>query len=215
METGLTFKLDHFLILTEFDAPLADKLISLGFREGSANTHPGQGTSNRRFYFENSMFEFLWLHDQQEAKSGPGRGLQFVERHFDPGASPFGLIFSPLSEADIDPPFDGWRYEPDYLDPPLYLHVADNSTEFQEPLLVFMPFVTKNMQPKDEPLNGKITEICITCPVDNPSAVLTKAAHAEGLTVKYGNEHLLEVFCESAASGTFDMRPDLPVILHF
>ena len=214
METVLTFKLDHFFILTDIGAPLADKLNSFGLQEGSSNTHPGQGTSNRRFFFDNSMFEFLWLHDQQEAKSGPGGGLHFVERHLDRAASPFGLIFSPLSEADINPPFEGWRYDPDYLNPPLYLHVANNSAELHEPLLVFMPFVTKNMQPNDEPLNGNITEIRITCPVDNPSVVLNKAAHAEGLTVKYGNEHLLEVFCDSPASRTFDMRPDLPVVFY-
>jgi hypothetical protein len=44
-------------------------LIELGLEEGPRNVHPGQGTSNRRFFFEQNFLEFLWVHNEAEAQS--------------------------------------------------------------------------------------------------------------------------------------------------
>jgi hypothetical protein len=41
--------LDHVFILVEPKAEVADRLLASGFQEGPSNTHPGQGTANRRF----------------------------------------------------------------------------------------------------------------------------------------------------------------------
>jgi hypothetical protein len=59
----MTLKLDHVFILVEPEARVADRLLKQGFREGPSNTHPGQGTANRRFYFANGMLKFLWVRD--------------------------------------------------------------------------------------------------------------------------------------------------------
>ncbi|MBE9137293.1 VOC family protein [Nodosilinea sp. LEGE 07088] len=47
----MNLELDHVFILVEPAAQVADRLLEQGFREGPRNTHPGQGTANRRFYF--------------------------------------------------------------------------------------------------------------------------------------------------------------------
>ena len=73
----MNLKLDHVFILVEPEAQVADRLLEHGFREGPRNTHPGQGTANRRFYFANGMLEFIWVQDVDEAKNGPGRNLHF------------------------------------------------------------------------------------------------------------------------------------------
>ena len=44
-------------------------LLAAGLAEGSPNTHPGQGTANRRFFFESGFLELLYVHDELEAQS--------------------------------------------------------------------------------------------------------------------------------------------------
>ncbi len=46
----MNLELDHVFILVEPEARVADLLIEQGFKEGTRNQHPGQGTSNRRFF---------------------------------------------------------------------------------------------------------------------------------------------------------------------
>ena len=65
--------LDHVFVLTEPGAEIAERLIDIGMVEGSANTHPGQGTSNRRFFLENFTIELAYVSDENEAKNGAGR----------------------------------------------------------------------------------------------------------------------------------------------
>ncbi len=56
----MAFELDHLFIMTDINAPVADRLISSGLTEGRSNIHPGQGTANRCFFFHNAMLELLW-----------------------------------------------------------------------------------------------------------------------------------------------------------
>ena len=48
--------------------------------EGASNSHPGQGTTNRRFFFRNAMLALLWIYDAEEAKSEPIRPTRLWER---------------------------------------------------------------------------------------------------------------------------------------
>lgn len=47
---AMVFELDHLFILTGIGAYEAEHLVSFGLVEGTSNTHPGQGTTNRRFF---------------------------------------------------------------------------------------------------------------------------------------------------------------------
>jgi hypothetical protein len=76
----MSFELDHCFIWTEVGAPEADLLIEFGLTEGQPNTHPGQGTANRRFFFENVMLELLWVHNKTEAQSNPIQETRLWER---------------------------------------------------------------------------------------------------------------------------------------
>ena len=60
----MPFELDHCFILTDVGAPEAELLTEFGFVEGEPNTHPGQGSANRRFFFANAMLELVWVHDE-------------------------------------------------------------------------------------------------------------------------------------------------------
>ena len=47
----MAFELDHVFICAAAGAPEAASLIAFGLTEGTPNTHPGQGTANRRFFY--------------------------------------------------------------------------------------------------------------------------------------------------------------------
>jgi hypothetical protein len=64
----VSVELDHIFILCAVGAPEAAALIRLGFSEGTPNTHPGQGTACRRFFFDNAYLELLWVHEEKEAR---------------------------------------------------------------------------------------------------------------------------------------------------
>ncbi len=69
----MRLELEHLFVCAAPGAPEADALVQLGLREGPPNTHPGQATANRRFFFFNAMVEFLWVNDLREAQSKGAR----------------------------------------------------------------------------------------------------------------------------------------------
>jgi hypothetical protein len=59
-------QIDHIFIRVLPGGAEAELLRALGLSEGSGNTHPGQGTANRRFFFANAFIELLWIADAEE-----------------------------------------------------------------------------------------------------------------------------------------------------
>ena len=214
----MTLKLDHVFILVKPEARVADRLLEQGFREGPSNTHPGQGTANRRFYFANGMLEFLWVRDANEANNGPGRDLRFPERATDPTASPFGMIFIPATDQ-VSPnmPFAGWHYQPDYFPPPKGFHVGANSKNLMEPLCFYFPFPDPRA-PRPQPQRNPqmMTEVVISTPSTATHGGLEQASQADRLSVQSGEDHLMEITLDHHDSGqTEDYRPAMPLILRW
>lgn len=214
----MTLKLDHVFILVEPGAQAVARLLELGFQEGPRNTHPGQGTANRRIYFANGMLEFIWVQNASEARTGPGRNLHFVERAEDPKASPFGMIFVPSRDnANSDMPFPGWHYQPDYFPPPKSFHVGANSQNLREPLCFYFPFHNPGV-PRPQPTRNAqtISEILISTPSTDTAGVLARVSQVDRLSVQSGKEHLMKITLdERALNRTEDFRPTLPLILHW
>jgi hypothetical protein len=65
----MTIELDHVFVCTAVGATEADRLLDSGLTEGTLNSHPGEGTANRRFFFCDAMLELLRVHDEREARS--------------------------------------------------------------------------------------------------------------------------------------------------
>jgi hypothetical protein len=212
----MNLELDHVFILVEPEAQVADRLLELGFQEGPSNTHPGQGTANRRIYFANGMVEFLWVRDANEANTGPGKDLRFPERSQNPHASPFGAIFVPRFDATSQAmPFPGWHYQPDYFPPPKGFHVGANSQNLLEPLCFYFPFYDPGV-PRPQPICNPqtISDIVIATPSTDIAGVLARVSQVDRLSVRLGQEHLMEITLdEGALVRTEDFRPALPLIL--
>ncbi len=218
-----TFELDHILILVSEGAPEADALIDFGLTEGSANTHPGQGTANRRFFFHNSMLELAYVSNPNEAKSPLTRptGLWDHWKNRNKNASPFGIILRP---ATVQPPktypFKGWHYKPPYLPEGLSFLVGENANKPEEPLVFYFTFggqpaPKKPLQPLHH-LSGfqEITSINIEMPgLNTVSDTIQSVRKISGITFTEGTRHVMEISFDKEESGKHkDFRPHLPLI---
>lgn len=126
----MTLSIDHIFVCTAVDAPESHALLEAGFVEGSRNVHPGQGTANRRFFFEHGFLELLWVHDEREATSAITEPTRLWQRwsNRSTSANPFGICFSSRTPADHQLPFDSWAYEPAYLPAGKRINFAKSST---------------------------------------------------------------------------------------
>jgi hypothetical protein len=218
-------ELDHLFTFTRVGAPEVEQLVQFGLSEGQPNTHPGQGTACRRFFFHNAYLEFVWVHDEQETASEWVRPLGFIERsqYQQTGASPFGLIFRPAPNTaePVELPFATWALRPPYLPEPLKLDVAENSVDTTEPLLFHMSFGNRadsypaeRRQPLEHPAGFKeITAVRITLPDAQGSSKALQATERIGLAAFIsGQSHLVEVVFDHEKQGKFkDFRPELPM----
>jgi hypothetical protein len=176
----MSLYLDHVFVCTSAGAPEAQLLLDAGFVEGTRNVHPGQGTSNRRFFFEHGFLELLWVHDEREATSALTRPTRLWERWSQRAgrANPFGICFSSPSGADQALPFASWAYEPVYLPKGKRIHFVQGAA-LSEPELFALgwpqPPAVMAAQPR---AHGQ--------PLRSMSAVSVGMADVEHLTAPMG-----------------------------
>jgi hypothetical protein len=207
----MPLELDHLFVCTATGAPAADRLIELGFAEGPPNTHPGQGTANRRFFFANAMLEFVWVENEAEARSDLTSRTLLADRcERRAEISPFGVIVRPGAEQQIEPPFPAWEYRPLYLPPPLCLHIAE--TGLDEPMWIYMNFAHRAHR-GDGPA---ITALALTSP-HPPKSVAARAILSSGiLSYHEGPQHSVEIEFDHARQGrAADLSPHLPLQLRW
>lgn len=222
-------ELDHIFIFTSADAPEAEALIELGLEEGPRNIHPGQGTSNRRFFFRQNFLELLWVHNEEEVRSAVIAPTRLWERSQwrQTGYSPFGICVRPsadlLSSGQDRVLPETWGYKPPYLPSGLQIDVAKNEAYPQEPMLFQIPFSDspKKKYPKQtekgqHPLGVKnITKVILHLPALQPySAAMKALLTADWLQVESEERfHLTVEFdrCQQCRTRTF--APDLPLTI--
>jgi hypothetical protein len=225
-------QIDHVFIRVARGGLEAELLRAFGLSEGSANTHPGQGTANRRFFFANAFVELLWIADVEQVANARTRPTMLLERlstDGDGAASPFGICFRPAAT------FDTWDYAPAYLPTGMKIGIATDA-----PLSEPMWFYTSSGKAPAEFDDGRrqpllhaaglrnITGLRCTLPIPatrppatpppaTPApAALSPAARASGVQFAQGDAHLLEITFDHAARGQRqDFRPALPLIFHY
>ena len=209
--------MDHAFIGCATGAPEADALLRLGFAEGSGNTHPGQGTANRRFFFDNFMLELVWVADAAEVQSDRTRRTRLWDRcqRADKDVSPFGIIFRSAVLPPASPPFATWSYAPMYLPPGLAIQIAE-STSLYEPELFYLPFLRRTMSTEPVAHALPIRRIrALSVGVRNREALSgsSRSAEKHGLVSYFVSpQPLLEILFEGPAGMRIDLRPDLPLV---
>lgn len=214
----MTLEIDHVFVMTDPGAPVADELVEAGIGEGPSRSHPGQGTSNRRFFFENVMVEFLWIRDPVEASSELVRPTRLLERwrRRDTGGSPFGICFRPATQSDEPPPFTTWEYHPPYLPADRSIEIADNAGAIEEPFLFFLPWAEPRENVPDHDAGvGALTDVTVRAPLGRPR---TDALRTVGRPVDFeeaATHHLTLVFDRNRHRRRLDLRPACPVTIRY
>ena len=134
-------QVDHIFIFSRSQGQEADELVDFGFSEGSSRVHPGQGTVNRKFYFENFFLEILWVENEEEARSERTGVTGLWERSvfYKNDHSPFGLCLVNTPETDLL--FAGsQQYQPEYFPEGLTIDFINNTEAPQNPWLFRLPF---------------------------------------------------------------------------
>lgn len=160
-------KLDHIFIFSTSKGSEADELVRFGLTEGSSRVHPGQGTTNRKFYFENFFLEILWVHDPSEIQSQRTRVTKLWERsNFKHNNyAPFGLCL--INDDASDQIFTkSSTYQPSYFPEDKKIEFI---TEPQLPWIFRLPFKGAK-KATDEPLEHdkklkKLTKATFQTPV--------------------------------------------------
>jgi hypothetical protein len=217
---------DHLFICTSVGAPEVDAILACGFTEGTSNSHPGQGTQNRRIFFQNAMLEFLWVMNEAEVRSPDIAPTRLWKRwnYQQTGYSPFGVIcrtaipYQPPAQL----PFSTWAYRPPYLPPSLQIAVASHTPAI-EPMFCVIPFggrpdalPAERAQPLDHACGAReITQVTISLPVNQPLSAAARAVQAAAcITFTEGSEHRAQIECDHGVQGRrVDFRPQLPLCL--
>ncbi|CAG9295349.1 VOC family protein [Celerinatantimonas diazotrophica] len=212
----MDLELDHVFILTKHPKEAGDLLVSMGLDESFSRDHPGQGTANRRFVFSNGMLEILYVRDSEEAKHGPARNLRFPERIQKENASPFGIVLTRTCGSELDRPYSGWTYQPDYFEPPNAFHVGDNSAILEEPLSIYVPFIAPVTRIAEIGTFKSISRVRISIPLKKMSETLSTLQSADRLELELGAEHMMILTLDHGRCGLAkDLRPVLPLIIHW
>jgi hypothetical protein len=213
----MSFDLDHLFILTEPEAPQAELLSSIGLLEGTPRRHPGQGTANRRFFFKNGMLELLYICDRAEAIHGAGKPLRLVDRLQGKHASRFGIVVKSRPESVLNE-IPCWDYHPPYLPAGQCFLVGNNSDALEEPLCIIAPMLLPSMptQPKQVSSFGELTELHLSVPVATASRPLSLMTQCSLIKLHFSEPHLMEVvFNDKERGSSADLRPHLPLIIHW
>ena len=216
-------ELDHVFILCDEGAPEAAALTRLGLREGSPNTHPGQGTACRRFFFANAYLELLWVDDVALAGREPVKRTRLLDRWAlrRAGACPFGVILrAAFDKVEAKPPFPTWRYTPPYMPEGLAIDIAEG-TPIGEPGIFYVALPKargpRGEQPIDhEPPLNIVNRVAIAGPLPNERSTASQALVDAGL-VAFDDTSAYLVTMDFAASPdtTLDLRPELPLVLRY
>jgi hypothetical protein len=138
VETG--WSIDHVFVLVEPGGQEAGALAALGLAESFRRAHPGQGTANTCFCFDNAYLELLWLAAPAEAASCAlaRSGLMARADWRRSGASPFGIALR-SDDSDAGLPFASWDYAAPFLPAGMTIAVATASDDPRQPLLFRSP----------------------------------------------------------------------------
>ncbi|WP_419904004.1 VOC family protein [Kiloniella sp.] len=128
-------EIDHIFVFLDpeenQDPEEARLLKQAGFVESYRRDHPGQGTTNICYCFDNAYLELLWVKDEAAARSEVISKTRLAERALwkANGNSPFGIALRP------ELPIQTWAYCPPYLPQGISIPVACSSMDAKQPFI--------------------------------------------------------------------------------
>ncbi len=148
-------EIDHIFIFSNTQGSEADDLVRFGLTEGSNRIHKGQGTTNRKFYFENFFLEVLWVSNHNEINQSPTleTDLAYRANFMVNKSSRYGLCF--VNTEQTDKLFkDAQKYQPNYFPQGMAIDILPNKMNTSLPWTFRLPHRGKRNQ-SNEPTNHK------------------------------------------------------------
>jgi len=145
--------IDHIFIFTNDGGKVANELVDFGLTEGSNRVHTGQGTTNRKFYFQNFFLEVLWVHDEEEIKKESLKPIGLWQRadYKTNNFSRYGLCI--VNTDETNDLFKGaYKYQPDYFPNGNTIDILKNENNPSIPWTFRLPFEGQKRN-ESEPTN--------------------------------------------------------------
>lgn len=131
-------EIDHLFLFVPSNGPEISRLAQSGFVETYRRVHPGQGTANVCYCFDNLYLELLWVDDPDAVRSAPIARTRLFERSLwrDNGACPFGIAWRGGDPVFGEPT---WSFRPPYLPAGDSIPVATHSDDPGQPMMFRSP----------------------------------------------------------------------------
>ena len=218
---AVDLELDHLIVFTDPGAPVVDHLERAGFRAGTPNDHPGQGTANRRVFFDNAYMEFVFVTDPDALASPQPQVVPTgLGPRFEVGCA-LGVALRAITGHS--PGFPSWQYRPPYLPAGASILMATSSNEIREPLIAVVPFGQRpdrypsdRAQPLGHPAGPRsIRSLHLAGPWPVPtSPALTVLAAVPEVTVTDRSHYQVQVLLGPGREDHIvDLRPAVPMLL--
>ena len=212
-------RLENVFVMCDDGGPEAQELAALGLVEGSPNTHPGQGTACRRFFFEDVYLELLWVAARPAVQSPDVARTRLWERwagrrHT---SSPFGLVFR-ADPGEVSFPWPTWAYRPPWLGGGLSIAFPEDSP-LSEPAIIVLPPMMRDSQAPSRPANHRLSlgtldgVSCGCAGVGDLSAAARALTRSGVVTIIESSSPRLQLTFAGGGDGIADLRPTLPIVL--
>lgn len=224
---------DHVWIVVTRAAPERAALERAGLKiSPGVNRHDGQGTASMTADFQNSYIELMWPDPTVPVAPGAERGVEKFKNRMNwrtSGWCPIGIGLhrvgtpSPL-------PFPTWTIAPDWMPKGTAIEILTARDDTKSPSFFIEPdalaMKEKGKFDNNESNAGglhheigvqRITEIRLVRPKGyQPVAAFTYLEKARIFQSSEGNEWAVEItFDGGRKSQTKDLRPDLPLVIHY
>jgi hypothetical protein len=227
--------LSHCWIVVKTGAPERAALEKAGFRVApTVNRHDGQGTASVTVELLNGFLELMYPNPAVPVSPATRAGAEkfrLKSAWRETGYSPIGIVFDRTASTPERFPFETWRISADWMEKGGFIEIL---TPKETPKAVSLSIASHPKTPESDneallrdPVKGgifrhpngarRLTGLRVVAP--SAAGLPPAASYLSGLgQVKFdvGNQWLLEVTLDEGKKGvTKDLRPDLPMVVHY
>ena len=226
---------DHVWIVVTRDAPERAALERAGLKiSPDVSRNNGQGTASISAEFLNAYIELTWPDPTVPVAPGAERGVEKFKNRMNwhtSGWSPLGIALHQTGPASALP-FPTWSIAPEWMPKgnAIQILTARDDTKspsfFIEPPVLAVNEEANHKLPENDPKRAvfqhpigveRVTAIQIIRPKEyQPVAAFTYLEKAGIFKSSEGKEWAVEITFDSGRKGQKkDLRPDLPLVIHF
>jgi hypothetical protein len=234
--TAAELEFDHVWIVVTRDAPERAALERAGLKiSPDVNRNDGQGTASVSAEFLNAYIELMWPDPTVSVAPGAEHGVEKFKNRMNwrtSGWCPIGIALHRTGPA-TPLPFPTWSIAPNWMPKGTAIEILTARDDTKSPSFFIEPPVlavkekaeTNSASPartasptSDHPIGvERVTEIRLVKPKEyQPVATFTYLEKAGIFKSSEGTEWAIEItFDGGRKAETKDLRPDLPLIIHY